>query len=75
MSNVIVQVAVPPWGTCERTMESTGITRKWLEELVSDGLVRKRKHNEAKQGRAIYCIADVIEYLGRGSAEGVLIED
>lgn len=54
---------VPPWGTVETAAECLGITRRWLEELVEAGEVRKKKHGEARQARAVYCLADVVEFF------------
>lgn len=54
---------IPPWGTVETAAECLGITRRWLEELVASGEVRKKKHGDARQARAVYCLADVVEFL------------
>jgi hypothetical protein len=60
---VVVSLSVPPWGTLETALQVTGITKNWLLELVNTHAVRKRKHGTATQGRAVYCIADIVEYL------------
>lgn len=67
---VILEVSAPPWGTLKKTLECTGITRNWLLELVEAGEVRKKKRNGAAQGRAVYCIADVLDFLGRDESRG-----
>ena len=54
---------LPMWAKAKRINDLFGINKHWLNQLVRDGQVRKRRAGESRQSASVYRIVDVVEYL------------
>ncbi len=64
---VVMNLSVPPWGRLDAVVSHTGISERWLHEMVSAGWVRKRKRGEHRQALTVFSIVDVLECLNSDS--------
>lgn len=54
---------LPIWAKSRRINDLFGIHKHWLNQLVNDGQVRKRRAGESQQSASVYRVADVADYL------------
>lgn len=51
------------WMNSTDTMTRFGVSRKWLERARQSGIIRAKKHGDAKQASVSYRVADLVEYF------------
>ena len=59
---------LPIWAKARTINHLFGIHKQWLNQLVNDGQVRKRRAGESRQSASVYRVADIAEYLEGGAA-------
>lgn len=54
---------LPVWAKARTINHLFGIHKQWLNQLVNDGQVRKRRAGQSRQSASVYRVADVADYL------------